>query len=144
VKLARKSGVPHVIRLRLTSGVQLDGFEYDMPLFNLTSERAAAIHCEKTVAKLPPDLDQDTEWIEVINKPDKTRGDWLDYFGLELAQQANADGYKVALFGLSRGEPEMDHWNTTIEHLTSGKQAVYARELPDGLNLLANSGDTDY
>jgi len=80
-----------------------------VPDYGMTPEAAAVRHWHQTKAKLPPEFDKKV-WIEPINEVDKSRSDWLGEFAWHIAQMANADGYKVLLFGWSAGEPEQSDW----------------------------------
>lgn len=104
--IAAASGVPHVIIFRLT------GQGYDVPNYALSPATAALDHWNRIKAKLPPEFDKSRVWVEPINEVDKGRADWLGWFAVEIATLANAQGYKVTLFGWSSGEPEPAHWHT--------------------------------
>lgn len=112
VGIARASGVPHTIIYRLSSFGQGDGFNYDVPDYDLSPAEAAASHWQHTLAKLPPEFDKEVVWVEPINEVDKGRSDWLGQFAAEIGELALRDGYKVTLFGWSSGEPEPEHWQT--------------------------------
>jgi hypothetical protein len=109
-QLARKSGVNHNIVFRLSTAGQDDGRDYDVPNYLTTPETAAFHHWQMTLAKLPPEFDQELTWLEVINEVDKNKADWLGRFGIAIADLAIAQGYKIALFGFSSGEPNAEHW----------------------------------
>lgn len=102
----------HVIVFRLSTAGQNDGFDYDVPKYNLEPEDAARIHWQSTLAKLPPEFDKGKVWLEVINEPDHDYSDWLGEFGYHIGQKALEQGYKVAMFGFSAGEPEIEDWHT--------------------------------
>jgi hypothetical protein len=106
----RASGVPHVLVFRLTT--QEGVYDFDVPDYELTPAAAAAVHWQRTLGKLPPEFDKERVWLEPINEVDKARSDWLGYFAFEISQLALRDGYKVALFGWSSGEPEPADWET--------------------------------
>jgi hypothetical protein len=110
--ITRASGVPHTLVFRLTTFGQKDGFQYDVPDYDLPPAESAARHWQHTLAKLPPEFDKELVWVEPINEIDKDRSDWLGHFAAEIAQLALQDGYKVTLFGWSSGEPEPEHWQT--------------------------------
>lgn len=110
VKLARASGVPHHIIFRLSTAGQNDGRSYDVPRYANEPGQEARNHWQMTVAKLPPEFDKSRVWLEPINEVDKNQADWLGKFGAAIAELAMQDGYKVALFGFSSGEPEPEHW----------------------------------
>lgn len=109
-EMAKQSGVSHIVVFRLSTAGQNDGFNYDVPDYGLSPQVAAQNHWNHTKAKLPQELDKSITWIEPINEVDKNRADWLGAFALAIAQIANADGYKVTLFGWSSGEPELTGW----------------------------------
>ncbi|MCI0396912.1 MAG: cellulase family glycosylhydrolase [Chloroflexi bacterium] len=106
------SRAAHVLVYRMSTQGQGDGFDYDVPDYNVTPAEAAAKHWQRMLAKLPPEFDKTRVWLEPINEVDKGRSDWLGNFAWEIAQLALADGYKVALFGWSSGEPEPADWET--------------------------------
>ena len=108
--IAAASGVPHVIIFRLSTQGQGDGYDYDVPPYQLAPIDAAILHWQKTRAKLPPEFDKTRVWVEPVNEVDKNRSEWLGQFAVALAERANADGYKVTLFGFASGEPEPNHW----------------------------------
>lgn len=111
-RIAAASGVAHTVIFRLSTAGQNDGYDYDVPNYNLAPSDAAALHWQKTKAKLPANFDKARVWVEPINEVDKNRSDWLGWFAVDLATIANREGYKVTLFGWSSGEPEPQHWNT--------------------------------
>lgn len=111
LEIAKGSTVPHQAVFRLSTRGQDDGFDYDVPQYGTTPKNAAHIHWQATIAKLPPEFNKDC-WIEPINEVDKNRADWLGQFAYEIGLLAIDQGYKVALFGWSGGEPEYDHWKT--------------------------------
>ncbi len=110
--LAQASGVPHTLVFRLSTAGQNDGYDYDVPDYDLPPEQAAAIHWQKHTDKFPPELDPSLVWIETMNEVDKGESEWLAEFALETAQLALADGYRWAAFGWSSGEPEPFHWES--------------------------------
>jgi hypothetical protein len=92
-----------------------DGYNMDVPNYSLSPEESARDHWHMTKKHLPTELLVDNYhksqvWLEVINEVDKNRADWLGFFGVEIAKIAYQEGYKVALFGWSSGEPEDHHW----------------------------------
>lgn len=112
--IAQQSGLPHTIVFRLSTLGQGDGYDYDVPPYKEAAYSndpigGAELHWQKTKAKLPPEFDKSV-WIEPINEVDKTLCDWLGKFAVHLANLAQQDGYKVALFAWSSGEPEVDGW----------------------------------
>jgi hypothetical protein len=105
------------VAFRLSTHGQKDGYEYDVPQYHLDPVNAAFIHWQATIAKLPPEYRDDpfhraNVWLEVINEVDHERSDWLGEFGVAIGELALSDGYKVALFGFSSGEPEPEDWET--------------------------------
>ena len=108
--IAAASGINHHVIYRLSTAGQNDGFNYDVPNYNLSPDDAAALHWQKTKARLPASFDKQRVWVELVNEVDKNRADWLGRFAVAAATRANADGFKVALFGWSAGEPEPNHW----------------------------------
>ncbi|MCC6747890.1 MAG: hypothetical protein IT371_09550 [Deltaproteobacteria bacterium] len=117
VALKRKSGVPHELVFRFSNR---GDYEYDVPLYTLPPRDAARLHWERTKAILPPEFvagDHKRDvWLEVINEVDKShatpQNDWLAEFAVHLAEQSLAEGYRVAMFGWSSGEPEPSSWTT--------------------------------
>lgn len=108
---ARRSGVKHNIVLRFTNP---GGAANDEPDLNLAPEEAAEVYWQQTKRSIPPEFEPYREhvWIEMTNELDKSRCDWLGFFGHHLGGLALADGYRVALFGMNAGEPEPEHWAT--------------------------------
>jgi len=56
------------------------------------------------LAKIPT-FNKQIVWLELINEPAKEQADWLGQFGVECAQKALAQGYKIAMFAWSTGTP---------------------------------------
>lgn len=110
--LAANSGIAHQLVYRQSTRGQNDGFDYDVPDYNLSPEEAAARHWQATRDNLPPEFDPARVWVEPINEVDKNRCDWLGRFAVHCANLALADGYKVTMFGWSSGEPEVEGWQT--------------------------------
>jgi hypothetical protein len=108
----KASGVPHTLVYRLSTQGRNDGFDYDVPDYDRSPEEAAARHWQQTRSKLPPEFDKERVWLELINEVDKARADWLGHFAFHSGQMALQEGYKVALFGWSSGEPEPADWET--------------------------------
>ncbi len=104
VQALRKSP-DHVTIFRLTGG------DLELPDYDLPARQAAEEHWARVMAALPLDFDRRT-WLEVINEPDKARADWLGHFSHRTAQLALRDGYRLAAFGWSSGEPEPEDWQT--------------------------------
>ena len=112
--LARRSGVRHNIIIRLSTAGQNQGYEFDVPpykdpRFLNDPEGAAAEHWSYTKARLPQEFDKSV-WIEPINEVDKNLCGWLGRFAVRIADLAYQDGYRVALFAWSSGEPEREGW----------------------------------
>lgn len=95
---------------RLSTRGQNDGFDYDVPNYYGNSDGVSNTHWSRTKAKLPPELDKANIWVEVVNEVDKNQAAFLGEFAVATAQRANADGYKVLMFGFSSGEPEPEFW----------------------------------
>ncbi|MFW6115830.1 MAG: hypothetical protein ACOC7Y_02085 [Chloroflexota bacterium] len=95
----------HITVFRMTGGY-LELPEYDLP-----PEVAAEVHWERVMRALPPEFDRRT-WLEVMNEPDKARADWLGRCAHRLGELALQDGYRLAAFGWSSGEPEPEDWTT--------------------------------
>lgn len=110
-QLARQSGINHHMIYRLSTVGQNDGYDYDVPDYNLPPQLAAELHWQETVDKLPPEFNKQLVWVEPINEVDKNRSEWLASFALSISLIANGQGYKVSLFGWSTGEPEPNHWS---------------------------------
>ena len=102
---ALQASPDHVTVFRLSGG------DLELPNYDLPPEVAAEEHWTRILAALPPEFDQRT-WLEVMNEPDKGRADWLGRCAHRLAELALRDGYRLAAFGWSSGEPEPDHWQT--------------------------------
>lgn len=102
----------HVIVFRISTRGRNDGYDYDVPNYDLDPSEAANQHWSRTLANLPPEFNKNRVWLEVINEVDKNKADWLGHFGYAIGQHALNDGYKVALFGWSSGEPQPEHWAT--------------------------------
>lgn len=113
VGIAKTGTINHNIVFRLTTAGQNDGYDYDVPPYHESPEVAAQIHWQHTKNKIEgsiPEFDKSYTWLEVINEVDKNRAEWLGLFATAIAILANNDGYKVALFGWSSGEPERENW----------------------------------
>jgi len=120
------AGVPAVIKSADAYGVcaealqaspdhvtvfRMSGGDLELPDYDLPPEVAAEEHWARVLEALPPEFDQRT-WLEVMNEPDKGRADWLGRCARRLAELALRDGYRLAAFGWSSGEPEREHWET--------------------------------
>jgi lysozyme len=112
VNFAITSGVPHVVAYRVTTHGQRDGFDYDVPQYQLEPDAAARIQWQAIIAKLPPEFDKERVWLIVLNEIDKNRADWLGDFASEVGRLAIEQDYKAALFGFATGEPDYDDWET--------------------------------
>lgn len=110
IEMAKWSGIDHQVVFRLSTAGQSDGFDYDVPQYNLDPIAAAYIHWQATLAKLPPEFNRDRCWLEVINEVDKDKANWLGAFACKISELALEQGYKVLLFGWSAGEPETVNW----------------------------------
>jgi len=110
--LAASSQVPHTLVYRLSTAGQNDGYDYDVPDYNLPPAEAASIHWSRHLSKFPQELDPNVVWFETVNEIDKNRSEWLGQFALETASLTLASGYRWAAFGWSSGEPEPEHWTT--------------------------------
>lgn len=102
---ALRASPDHVTVFRLSGG------DLELPDYDLPPEVAAEEHWARVLEALPPEFDKQT-WLEVMNEPDKGRADWLGRCAHRLAQLALRDGYRLAAFGWSSGEPEPEHWQT--------------------------------
>lgn len=92
-----------------------DGSEqFSVPDYSLSPIQAAEKHWNLIKPFFPQSVmdNRDRIFIQPINEVDKGRSDWLGFFGVEIAKVANNEGYKVAMFGWSSGEPEPEHWRT--------------------------------
>jgi len=147
-----KYGVEGVFVYRIT-GVDETGFNFDVPTWSLDATSAATYHVEKILAKLPPEFDKRVV-LEIINEPDKdqddTRPSWiskdfaiyLNQFGLIAAQLLNIQGYRVAMYGFSAGEPELDDYQYYLPYLRycakhHDKAAIALHEYSLSSNLLS-------
>lgn len=122
--LPNPHSVEHVLIYR-TSSVR-DGYDYDVPDYNKSPKEAANEHWGKHLELFPPQVIENKArvWVEVTNEIRKensagdtmyggmSAADWMGEFAYEVTLLALADGYRIALFGWSSGEPEPDHWRT--------------------------------
>ncbi len=99
----------HTVVFRLSRAGQNTGYDFDVPDYSLTPTAAAVRHWTQMKLRLPPEFDKRV-WLEPINEVDKNRADWLGRFAVEIATIANDEGYRVALFAWSSGEPEAAAW----------------------------------
>ena len=110
--LAKASGVPHVNVYRIH--VKIPNFNADVPRYELEPDEAADIWWKTIRSHLPPEMisgsPRDRVWLIAGNEMDKNRASWLGYWALGVARRANAEGFKIAAFGWSSGEPEYDDW----------------------------------
>ena len=88
---------------------RMSGGGLELPDYERPAGSAAEEHWARVLEALPPEFDQRT-WIEVMNEPDKSRADWLGHCAYRLGELALRDGYKLAAFGWSSGEPEPADW----------------------------------
>ncbi len=102
---ALRASPDHVTVFRMSGG------DLELPDYDLPPDVAAEEHWARVLAALPPEFDKRT-WLEVMNEPDKGRADWLGHCAHRLAELALRDGYRLAAFGWSSGEPERGHWET--------------------------------
>lgn len=115
MEIARTSGVDHTAVFRLSTAGQQDGYDYDVPPYEMAANDAAYAHWQAIIAKLPPEYKYDAfhrehVWLEVINEVDKNRANWLGWFSTRIAKLAVEQGYRIALQSWSPGEPEPKHW----------------------------------
>lgn len=103
------SRAEHTVVFRLSRDGQGTGYDFDVPDYSLTPLAAAVKHWTQMKLRLPPEFNKRV-WLEPINEVDKNRADWLGRFAVEIATLANGEGYKVALFAWSSGEPEESQW----------------------------------
>lgn len=110
--IRQASGVPHRILFRLND--KIPNFNPDVPQYNLSPSVAAAHWWQTIRASLPPELIQGNNrehvWLVAGNEVDKDRASWLGAWAEAVARLANPDGWKIAAFGWSSGEPEPEHW----------------------------------
>lgn len=108
---ALATGGNHVMLYRIVK----DGTEaWSVPDYNLSPAAAAQKHWDKLRPEFHPQFvaNKSRVWLQPINEVDKNRADWLGNFGVEFAKIANGQGYRVAMFAFSSGEPEPPHWYT--------------------------------
>lgn len=135
------SGVPHTLVYRLTTHGQNDGYQYDLPDYNLDPETAAQVHWQAHLAKFPPGLDPQNVWLETVNEVDKNRAEWLGQFALETAELALQDGYRWAAFGWSSGEPEPELWEEPSMQAFLRLAAQYPDQLAVALHEYSYTAD---
>ena len=127
--LAKVSGVPHVNVYRVS--VKIPNFNADVPRYELDPAAAADIWWQTVRSHLPPEMisgsPRDRVWLIAGNEVDKTRANWLGYWALAVAKLANSEGFKIAAFGWSSGEPEYDDW----EEPGMAEYLIYCAEHPD-------------
>lgn len=101
----------------------------DVPRYGSDINSEADRIWNTVLQKFPPELDKNIIWIELINEPNKNWADWLGYLATALGERALRDGYKIACFGWSSGEPELEDW------LTDGMQSYLnlVKQHPDQL-----------
>jgi murein DD-endopeptidase MepM/ murein hydrolase activator NlpD len=106
---ALATGGDHVLLYRIVK----DGTEqWSVPDYNLLPKEAAAKHWNKLKPQFHPDFvaNKGKAWLQPINEINKDKSEWLGNFAVEFATIANWEGYKVAMFAWSSGEPEPEHW----------------------------------
>jgi hypothetical protein len=135
---ALEASEEHVTVFRMTGG------DLELPDYDLPPDVAAEEHWARILGALPPEFDRRT-WIEVMNEPDKARADWLGRCAHRLAELALRDGYRLAAFGWSSGEPEPEHWRTAGMELFlrlaaqhPGRLAVALHEYSYSVDEIAN------
>jgi hypothetical protein len=112
-EIMKASGVQHTLVFRTTKWGNLsDGYDYDVPDYNLPPEDAALIHWNAHKAKFPPELDPKYIWIETVNEVDRNHSEWLAEFALETGRLALKDGFRWAAFGWASGTPEIENWES--------------------------------
>lgn len=122
--LAQASGLNHQILYRMTAPGNLP---QDLPDYSLSPAAAATEYWQQVSLGLSrsPELTPHKSriWIETVNEP-RTQYDhdnpnwgnmhpvdWLGNFGQALAVQANNAGWKICLFGMNAGTPELEDWS---------------------------------
>lgn len=103
------TGGNHILLYRIVK----DGTEaWSVPDYNLSPKDAAQKHWDKLRPFFNSEFitHKNKIWWQPINEVDKGRADWLGNFAVEFATIANGQGYKVAMFAWSSGEPEPEHW----------------------------------
>lgn len=58
----------------------------------------------------PPEFNKQRVWLELTNEVDRNKCEWLGRFAIRISDLAEAEGYKVLLFGWASGEPEPIGW----------------------------------
>lgn len=108
---ALATGGNHVMLYRI---VKDNTEQWSVPDYGLSPAAAAQKHWDKLRPEFHPDFTANKSkiWLQPINEVDKNRSDWLGNFGVEFAKIANGQGYRVAMFAFSSGEPEPAHWRT--------------------------------
>ena len=116
----KRYGVENVLIYRVSTAGQNDGFDYDVPAYELSPSEAARRHWDMTRLKWPQELDPAVCWMEPCNeiraKPDADSPnyggmhpmDWIGRFLVEYASIANANGFKVCGPAFNAGEPGDD------------------------------------
>lgn len=148
-ELAKVSGIQHVNLYRIHR--KIPDFNPDVPLYNTPPELAGAIWWDLVRPDIPPEMlagsARERVWLVAGNEVDKSHADWLGYWALNVAQRANAEGFKIAAFGWSSGEPDYDDWTTPgmeayLRYCSEGKAAIatheysYTMNLEDGIGYL--------
>lgn len=112
----------HTLVYRLSTAGQNDGFDYDVPDYHLSPEASADRHFDRTVSKLPPEMNRALVWHEPVNEvrfepdPDDPMWgnlhpcEWFGRFGIQYATRSMLAGMRCALFAWAAGNPERDGW----------------------------------
>ena len=71
----------------------------DVPRTDIDPKTSFDLHWEWHKQRFPPEMDKTKVWVEVINEVNKEIAEWYAEFALYGARKANAEGYKIAMFG---------------------------------------------
>lgn len=115
-RLARASGLPHIIVLRLKGKDN----ELELPNYDNPPEIEGPRHLNKVIDALPVGFDDDGNlrfeidyiWLEIINEPDEDRAEWVWQFMYYAGLEAIRKGYKLCGPGWSAGTPREMSWQT--------------------------------
>ena len=102
--------VNHVMVYRITDKPE---YTYDTPRYHDMPddpEGAADLHWRMTKTRVPPEFNKQRVWLELTNEVDRNKCEWLGRFAIRISDLAEAEGYKVLLFGWASGEPEPIGW----------------------------------
>lgn len=111
--VATGSSVEHTIVFRRSvphEGTTPPSGNPDVPDYSKDPVTAAIDHYTWHRDHIPPEMNRNLVWLEIINEVDKNRAEWLAEFGLKCGQMALNDGVRLGMFGWSTGEPEPEHW----------------------------------